>query len=237
MFFLSLPAWVLLASVFGLYRQDDGRIGHSTVDDLFRIVQLVTLGAWMFFLGCWATGISNPRPGKLIGFWLLAIALVTTARAAARSIVHRSHAYVQRTVIVGGGDVGQLVARKLRQHDEYRESLIGIVDDAPRSRRVDMGELALLGSLEQLPQIVVEHEVDRVIVAFSNESDRRAVEVVRSLRARRPGGRGAPAVRAGRPSRRRAHGRRAAADRAAADAAPIGRAAGETGVRRDRRLR
>jgi exopolysaccharide biosynthesis polyprenyl glycosylphosphotransferase len=181
-FVLSLPAWLLLGSVFGLYRQDDGRIGHSTVDDLFRIVQLVTLGAWMFFLGCWTTGISSPRPGKLIGFWLLAIALVTTSRVVARTIVHRSGAYLQRTVIVGGGDVGQLVARKLRQHREYRESLIGIVDDRPRSRRADMGELALLGPLEHLPQIVVEHEVDRVIVAFSNESDRRTVEVVRSLR-------------------------------------------------------
>src|SRR5438132_1844997 len=52
-FFVSLPAWTLLASLFGLYRHDEGRMGHSTVDDLFGVVQLVTLGAWTFFIGCW----------------------------------------------------------------------------------------------------------------------------------------------------------------------------------------
>ena len=182
-FVVSLPAWVLLASVFGLYRHDDGRIGHSSVDDLSGVVQLVTLGAWVFFIGCWTTGISNPRPDKLICFWLSAIAFVTSARLVARAVYQRAPAYAQRTVILGGGDIGQLVARKLRQHPEYGITLLGIVDDAPRQRRGDLCDVELLGGLAELPAVVREFSVDRVIVAFSRGTDSDTAEVVRQLRA------------------------------------------------------
>jgi len=109
-FFLSLPAWALLASLHGLYGHDEGRMGHSTVDDFVGVVHLVTVGAWLFFIGCWITEISYPRPGKLIAFWLIATLLITACRAVARTLCQRSRAYVQNTVIVGGGDVGQLVS-------------------------------------------------------------------------------------------------------------------------------
>jgi exopolysaccharide biosynthesis polyprenyl glycosylphosphotransferase len=181
-FFLSLPVWLLLASVHGLYRCDERRVGHSTVDDLAGVVHLVTLGAWIFFLGCWITHLSSPRPIELIGFWVLATLLLTLCRALARSLCVRSPAYKQNTIIVGGGDVGQLIARKLGQHPEYGIRLVGVVDAAPRARRTDLEDVALLGSVDRLPNIVAEHGVERVIVSFSNDSDAHTAEVVRQLR-------------------------------------------------------
>jgi exopolysaccharide biosynthesis polyprenyl glycosylphosphotransferase len=180
-FILSLPVWLLLASAHGLYRYDERRVGHSTVDDLVGVVHLVTLGTWIFFVGCWATHISSPRPIKLIGFWVLATLLLTGGRVLARSLCFRSPAYIQNTIIVGGGDVGQLIARKLRQHPEYGIRLLGVVDAAPRARRTDLGDMALLGSVDRLPNIVAELDVERVIVSFSNDSDADTAEVVRRL--------------------------------------------------------
>jgi exopolysaccharide biosynthesis polyprenyl glycosylphosphotransferase len=182
-FVLSLPAWVLLASGLGLYRHDDGRIGHSSVDDLWGIVQLVTFGSWLFFIGCWITGISNPRAEKLLCFWLSAIALVLACRGVARMLYRRSPAYAQRTAILGGGDIGQRIARKLRQHREYGITLVGIVDDAPRARRGDLSDVELLGGLDDLPEIVGNFDIDRVIVAFSHADDCMTADIVRELRA------------------------------------------------------
>jgi exopolysaccharide biosynthesis polyprenyl glycosylphosphotransferase len=181
-FALTLPGWLLLGSLQGLYRRDDERIGYSTVDDFVAVFHVVTFGAWIFFIGCWITSVSDPRPGKLISFWLLATALVTTNRALARSLCRRSPAYIQRTVVVGGGDVGQLVARKLLQHREYGLELVGVVDDSPKERRADIGDLRLLGPAEDLRTIVAEQDIERVMVAFSNDSDARMAEIVRSLR-------------------------------------------------------
>jgi exopolysaccharide biosynthesis polyprenyl glycosylphosphotransferase len=181
-FFISLPLWTLIASVNGLYRYDEWRMGHSTVDDFFGVLQTVTLGAWVFFMGCWVTGISYPRAEKLIVFWALATLGVTASRVVARIWCRRSPAYVQRTVIVGGGDIGQLAARKLLQHPEYGIDLLGIVDDDPKERRSDLADLRLLGSLSELPQLVADFHIDRVMVAFSNLSDASTAPIIRTLR-------------------------------------------------------
>ena len=181
-FFLSLPLWVLFASLHGLYGYDERRLGHSTVDDLVGVIHLVTLGAWIYFIGCWVTHVSSPRPAKLLGFWVLAVLLLTMCRALARSVCVRSSAYAQNTIIVGAGDVGQLIARKLRQHPEYGARLLGLVDAAPRQLRSELADLALLGTSDRLPEIVTELGVERVIVSFSNESDAHTAAIVRELR-------------------------------------------------------
>jgi exopolysaccharide biosynthesis polyprenyl glycosylphosphotransferase len=182
-FFLSLPAWILLAGFHGLYRYDEGRMGHSTVDDFVGVFHVVTVGAWLFFIGCWITDISDPRPGKLMCFWVLATLLVTAGRAVARTLCQRSPAYLQNTVIVGGGDVGQLVARKLSQHAEYGIRLLGLVDDLPKQRRLELDGVELLGPSKRLPEIVSELDIERVIIAFSKQSDARTAEIVQQLRA------------------------------------------------------
>ena len=182
-FFLSLPAWMLLAAMLGLYRYDDERIGHSTVGDFVGVLHLVTLGAWIFFLGCWITGISDPRPVKLIVFWILATLLVSGCRVLARSFCLRSPAFIQNAVIVGAGEIGQLVARKVGQHPEYGLRLLGLVDEEPERLRADLGEVGILGTLHELPRLVREREIERVIVAFSSEPDADTAEIVRSLRA------------------------------------------------------
>ena len=236
-FFLSLPAWVLLAAMHGLYRYDDERLGYSTVDDFVGVIHLVTLGAWIFFLGCWLTGISYPRPGKLIVFWILATLLVSGCRVLARSICLRSPAYIQNVVVIGAGEVGQLVARKIGQHREYGLRLLGLVDEEPLRLRADLGDVAILGTLDELPQLVREREVERVIVAFSSESDAAHGEgLANPPRPRRPGRRRPAPVRAARAACRRAHARGVAAGRASLAAPQHRRADSEAPDRHRRRL-
>jgi exopolysaccharide biosynthesis polyprenyl glycosylphosphotransferase len=177
----SLPAWALLASLYGLYGHDERRVGHSNVDDFVGVVNLVTLGAWIFFLGCWATHISNPRPAKLFAFWLLSALVLTTGRALARSWCRRSAAYVQNAIVLGGGEVGQVIARKLLQHPEYGIRLVGLVDDMPTQLREDLAGLRLLGGPNRLREIVLNERVERVVVAFSNDPDARTVAMTRAL--------------------------------------------------------
>jgi exopolysaccharide biosynthesis polyprenyl glycosylphosphotransferase len=157
---------------------------HSTVDDLFGVLQTVTLGAWLFFMGCWISSISYPRPAKLIAFWFLATFFVTASRAVARTLCRRSPSYAQRAVIFGGGDIGQLVARKLRQHPEYGIELLGLVDSDPKMRREDLADLQLLGTAADLPRIVSDLNIDRVMVAFSNLADANTATIMRPLQDR-----------------------------------------------------
>jgi exopolysaccharide biosynthesis polyprenyl glycosylphosphotransferase len=143
---------------------------------------MTTVVVWLFFASSRLTGLTDTNPNKLATFWLLAIACLTLGRVAARTAARRQAAYVQRAVIVGAGDVGQLIAKKLFNHPEYGIELLGFVDREPRERHDDLPELTIHGPPEQLPEIVQSLDVERVIVAFSGDSHEESLDVLRSLK-------------------------------------------------------
>jgi exopolysaccharide biosynthesis polyprenyl glycosylphosphotransferase len=175
----SLPAWAVGAKLFGLYDEDEARADHSTLDDLGRVFLLVTLSAFGFAV---VTGYTTHNTKEVLLFWVLGIVFVAAGRAAARVASRRTLAYVQNAVIVGAGDIGQLVGRKLLQHPEYAINLVGFVDSEPKRRHSNLGHLTVLGALEELPEIVRLLGVERVIIAFSRDDPQETLLVIRSLR-------------------------------------------------------
>jgi exopolysaccharide biosynthesis polyprenyl glycosylphosphotransferase len=181
-FAATLPAWVVGAQLYGLYDHDDERAYHSTVDEFASVFHLVTVCAWGFFALSWLTGLTDPNQKKLATFWVLAIVLMTLARVGARAFARRLQPYIQNTVIVGAGTVGQVIGRKVFQHPEYGMRLLGFVDSGPRDQRGDLRQLQILGEPNDLPRLVRELNIDRVIFAFSNDRHNEALESIRVLR-------------------------------------------------------
>jgi exopolysaccharide biosynthesis polyprenyl glycosylphosphotransferase len=184
LFALTLPCWVLVASLHNLYRRDAEWIDHSTTDDAVGIFHLVTIGAWLLLVVSRLDGQSGPNVYRLIGFWVLAIAFLLVTRAVTRRLCRHAAAFEQNTVIVGAGDVGQLVARKLIKHPEYGINVVGFVDREPRMRRADLPEhLTILGGPDRLPEIVEKLDIERVVIAFSSEPLPDLLAVLRRLRS------------------------------------------------------
>jgi exopolysaccharide biosynthesis polyprenyl glycosylphosphotransferase len=180
LFVLSIPLWLLVAHGFGLYRHTD-RPEHSTVDELGRVVQLLTAGTWCALLVVWAASRQTITTGAAV-FWGASIVFIAAFRAVARAGVRRHRDYVQRTVIVGAGDVGQLVARKLVQHPEWGLRVVGFVDARPRPLRTEVEDVPVLGEPGELVDVVRVNRADRVIIAFSRDRPDELAKVVHSLR-------------------------------------------------------
>lgn len=181
-FALTLPIWVAAAKLYGLYEYDGERADHSTVDELAGIFHLVTIGAWIVYVASHLTSVASPTLPKMAVFNVLAAILIIVGRVVARSLSRKHGAYIQNTVIVGAGDVGQLLARKLQLHPEYGIRLLGFVDPSPREARKDIADMRMLGRLEDLERIVHELAVERVVFAFSLESEQRLLDQARELR-------------------------------------------------------
>ena len=130
-FALSLPAWILLLRMYGLYSRDGERTDHSTVDDFAGILQAVTIGSWLFILLSFVTGLIQPQIERVAVFWIIAISLVSILRIVARAACRSSASYVQNAVILGAGSVGQQIAAKIMHRTEYGLNLVGFVDDGP----------------------------------------------------------------------------------------------------------
>jgi exopolysaccharide biosynthesis polyprenyl glycosylphosphotransferase len=181
-FALTLPCWVLVAKLHDLYGRDNDRASHSTTDDVVGVFHLVTIGVWLLFVASRLLGRSNPDIYALITFWVLAVGIVSLLRAFARGLCRRTSAYAQNTVIVGAGDVGQLVGRKLVRHPEYGANVVGFVDRYPKPRRADLPEnLAILGTPERLPEIIERLDVERVVITFPTDPIADLLTLVRSL--------------------------------------------------------
>jgi exopolysaccharide biosynthesis polyprenyl glycosylphosphotransferase len=180
-FVLLAPLWILGAKLGGLYDRDEEQADYSTTDDLVGIFVLMTLMTWLYARGALVLGEDNPNLVRLTVFWSVAIVVITGTRSFARALCRRHVAYIQNTLIIGAGDIGQQVAVKLLKHPEYRLNVVGFVDSEPMERRADLDSLTVLGTLDDLSALAQALEVDRVIVAFSRYADHDVLETVRAL--------------------------------------------------------
>jgi exopolysaccharide biosynthesis polyprenyl glycosylphosphotransferase len=181
LFVCTLPLWVLLARVHGLYERDEERSDHSTVDDVVGIVQVVTLGTWIFLVATHFTGLPHPALDRLVQFWILAVVLVSVLRAAVRVLGRRHAAYVQNVVIVGSGRVARLLAGKMLTHPEYGLNVVGFVDSDDGASMNGSGPLHLLGRTDDLRHLVRDHSIHRVVIAFSTDSHEETLDVIRAM--------------------------------------------------------
>jgi exopolysaccharide biosynthesis polyprenyl glycosylphosphotransferase len=182
-FVLVLPIWVLTAQLSGLYGRDDRRPDYSTADDVVGVFAVVTVGTWLFWvIAATSNAVSLDAP-RMIAFWAMAIPLVVACRVAARAFARRRALLVQRAVVVGTGDVGQLVARKLLRHPEYGIELVGFVDERPGWQDPGLDGHPIFGPPERVPELVEALQIDRVIVATPTDPDARLLRIVHRLRA------------------------------------------------------
>jgi exopolysaccharide biosynthesis polyprenyl glycosylphosphotransferase len=179
-FVATLPAWIILAKLLGLYDSDEERTDHTTVDDWVGVFHLVTTGAWIIAITRWVTPLQGLELQRILVFWAAAFTLILVLRAIARTSCRRSASYVQNTLVVGAGEVGRLVARKIVQHPEYALNLVGLVGDYDRHAAKLDG--VPIFDKDDLGDVVRRERVERVIFAFTDERREETVSLARKLR-------------------------------------------------------
>ena len=66
LFGVTLPVWVVVARLYGLYSQDDQRTNHVTSDEVANVFNMVTVCTWLFFATTWVSGVAHPAVPKLL---------------------------------------------------------------------------------------------------------------------------------------------------------------------------
>jgi exopolysaccharide biosynthesis polyprenyl glycosylphosphotransferase len=179
---LSLPLWIVLMKLYGLYDRDEERADHSTVNEIIDVFHVLTVGTWAFFVFAETTDVVTLPLDRLVIFWLSAILAIPAIRAVTRGLCRRSLAYAQNAVIVGTGPVAMLVARKLLGHPEYGINLVGFIDGTPIARSESLGGVPVLGSPDDLAELASDLDIERVIVAFTPDSHDYTLDVIRTVR-------------------------------------------------------
>jgi exopolysaccharide biosynthesis polyprenyl glycosylphosphotransferase len=155
------------------------RSEQEHVRDWARMGLLAVIGAGTTMVIAREAGV-NPAHG-LAAVGIVTLALVSVGRAAGLRLRPNRRPLGENVVILGAGDVGQLVARKVLRHPEYGITLVGFVDSPPKRWRADVRDVPVLGPFENLISIVRTFAVDRVIVAFSQIRDDQILARARAL--------------------------------------------------------
>ncbi len=167
---VMVPVSILAHSIcfwlFGLYR---GIWRFASLPDLMRIVNATFVGA--AFTIAITMSINRldgvPRTVLILYPILLAIGL-SAPRILYRLIRDRHLAGIAvsggRALIVGAGTAGELLVRDLLRRREYFP--VGFIDDDPRKIGLDMHGVRVLGTREQLGDLIVRERVELVILAL-----------------------------------------------------------------------
>ncbi len=183
-----LVVWALVFHFHGLYQI---RRGRSLIDQALTLVMAIVLATVLL-----ASGIVLVKPtyidaagvervfsysrGFLGLFSLLDLVLVVAGRYAVRHALRRyrlSGHNLHRILVVGAGKLGQEVTRKILAHRELGFQVVGFVDDDPAKLRRSYFELPVLGTLDDLPQLLTERRIDQVMIALPVEAHKRIVQV------------------------------------------------------------
>jgi Undecaprenyl-phosphate glucose phosphotransferase len=187
-----LAALVPLAfHVQGLYRL---RRGRTRVDDFFAVLVgsiLASIGGvigTLYVREYWV----NPAQRDL-GYlavsqpaWVIFLALNVVFTYLSREVVRdllrrrwRAGIGLRRVLIVGGGDLGRMVADRIIEHSEMGFRLAGFVDDrAASSDTIGYRGLPVLGTIDQVPEICAQEKIDEIYVALPIEEHVKMLGVV-----------------------------------------------------------
>jgi FlaA1/EpsC-like NDP-sugar epimerase len=131
---------------------------------------------------------SLPRSVVVLDF-LLTIGLLGGARLVRRMIAERPDRATRRrgtrgVLVVGAGSGGQMVVREMRLNPRLGTRAIGFIDDDPRKRGMQAVGVKVLGSTDEISEILDRKAPDEVIIAIPSAPGVLRAKVVAACRER-----------------------------------------------------
>ena len=102
-------------------------------------------------------------------FWLIlrmSIASLYEFRGSMGLINDERPPFTENILIVGAGHAGLLILQELLRHPELGYKVIGFVDDAPDKRSIRIHGTPVLGTSQELPELLIRHAISLAILAI-----------------------------------------------------------------------
>ncbi len=178
----TIPLWIPLFKVYGLYDRDGKRVSHSTLDDVpyvFHALVMGTLGLWLFYkVGVPGERLILRQSLACFGAGFTSVLLV---RGAVRGLAARLTP-PERIVIVGDEDMSRLLMRKIRAHPEYGLDPIGYVAIGEGDTRERDGSKDADGLVHEVERVCAKLDVERVLAVAPAVNHAELAELIRRMR-------------------------------------------------------
>ncbi len=175
---LKLPVFYL----FRLYRMSWSYVSFSELIDVFKAVTLSSVAVGTFFF-LWGSPVTILPRSVLMLDYFLTLFLIGGFRSAKRIYQGwgwRGGFYKggRRVLIVGAGNAGEQITRAMLHEQRSQYCPVGFVDDDPTKQGIAIHSVRVLGTRQEIPQIVQQHDVEELLIAMPSVSSKTIRETV-----------------------------------------------------------
>jgi len=184
---LSVP-WlvfygVVVLGLLGARGMYGPRITPAFLDDTRRVVAGAAVAAMVIsFLRLFLVS-DEDAAAEAVRLWAFSVAYMLAARGGVRLAEVRSRRAGEApepTLILGAGEVGHLIAKRVLERPELGLRPVGFLDADPLEVEATSG-VPVLGSPDELERIVVEHDISHAIFGFSSAHHDEDLALVQKL--------------------------------------------------------
>jgi Undecaprenyl-phosphate glucose phosphotransferase len=175
-----LIIWPFVMKNMGLYRQ---RRTAKPSFEFFCIVRASTLALILLVAATFYIRKFEISRLVFLYFWFLSVAALTFERWTFRWFLRRLRSRgfnTRRVLIVGAGDLGRRVAKKINENPWTGLEIVGYLDDyKPLGEEVEGG--GVIGRIRDVNDVLARNNVDQVFLALPMQAYRRFMYVVEQL--------------------------------------------------------
>lgn len=159
----------LFAHLFKLYKKV---WSYASIQELSAIFMAVSLSVGAIAM-IQLVGFQTLYTRTLLVTWMLHILLIGASRFSWRIYRDRKLKPRQeqnRTLIIGAGNGGSMVARQLLNSEKSELYPVAFIDDDPAKQHLEIMNIPVLGRLEAIQSVVSGKEIEHIIIAIPSMS-------------------------------------------------------------------
>lgn len=169
--------------VFYMTRMYHQRRAVSRIDEGYAVAQNVSIGTFLAIafetlaFKNSALELDYPR-GVIIYAWIFGIGLTILGRELHRQIVVRLRDWGlarDNVLIIGAGEAAKAITDRINWSPHLGYNIVGAVNGAAEGH---VGEVPIIGTTDDLPNLIDQYDVDEVIIALPEASHRELVQLV-----------------------------------------------------------
>ncbi len=192
---LLLFILIIKLTVFRFFRQYRGWWRYVSISDLIGILQasvvstVIIVALWYALLASssirrstYAANITKVSQGVFLADMFVTVLLSAGMRMIIRLYYEEFRTVegtrLKRLLIVGAGDAGEALLREIHRMPVAEYDVIGLIDDDPVKQDMSIHGILVLGTVEQLPRICTDRNIDDIAIAMPSAAHRQLRRVI-----------------------------------------------------------
>ncbi|WP_078553409.1 polysaccharide biosynthesis protein [Bacillus alkalicellulosilyticus] len=144
---------------------------YASIGELLIIVKIVTLS--VLLVGLSSIIIGSFQMSFLAVTWMLYLLAIGGSRfcwRVLRDSVMSKNPLKRKTLIVGAGSAGRMVARQLQCSTDTDLHPVAFIDDDYRKHNLDIFGIPVVGGIEHIKEVVEQLDIDNIVIAIPSLS-------------------------------------------------------------------